>query len=374
MLNGKSINMKTLKINLWFVAVLLLTTYSYAQAVVTTPKRSPRAEFSQTFGITKVTIEYGAPKVKVVRGDRTGKIWGQLIPFGLQKINFAGKGEIPWRAGADENTIITFSTDVKVEGKDLKTGTYGLHMIINDEKNATVIFSKNTSSWGSFWYTPDEDVLRVDVVMRDNAFHDVLNYSATKLDTKQAEFSLSWENKQIPFNVSADTPVLVTDNLKDELRGQFGFGWKGKFQAAQYLTRVNHEPELALQWINESIGVQKMFQNLSLKANILFQQGKIKEAMPLLDEAVDMANNNQLNGLGYLLMTNKQLDKAISYFELNVKRNPKDANVYNSLGEAYKAKGKNKEALKMFKKSNTLNPPKFVKDSNDQFIKELQGK
>lgn len=366
--------MKTLKTNLWLIAIMLFTTYSFAQSGVTTPKRSPRAEFSQTFGITKVSINYGAPKVIVARGDRTGKIWGQQIPFGLQKINFAGKGEIPWRAGADENTTITFGTDVKVADKSLKAGTYGLHMIIKDENNATIIFSNNTSSWGSFWYNPKEDALRVDVKMKDIAFHNVLNYSATGLDTSAAEISLSWENKQIPFLVTANTPELVTNNLKDELRGQVGFGWKGKFDAAQYLSRAKHKPELALQWVNESIAAQKNFQNLNLKGAILFTQGKLNEALPILNEASVLANLNQLNGLGYLFMSNNQLDKAIEFFELNVKRNPTDANVHNSLGEAYMTKGKNKTALQMFRKSNSLNPPKFVKDANDALIKQLTSK
>ncbi len=356
------------------IAIMLFTTYSFAQSVVTTPKRSPRAEFSQSFGITKVAIDYGAPKVIVARGDRTGKIWGQQIPFGLQKITFAGKGEIPWRAGADENTRITFSTDVKVEDKQLKAGTYGLHMIINDIDNATIIFSKNTSSWGSFWYNSSEDALRVDVKIKDNAFHNVLNYSATGLDTNAVELSLSWDNKRIPFLVTANTQELVANNLKDELRGQFGFGWQGKYDGAQYLNSVNYKPELAMEWIDESIASQKNFQNLGLKGTLLLKQDKIDEAMPILKEASELADLNQLNGLGYLLMGNKQLDKAIEFFELNVKRNPTDANVHNSLGEAYMAKDKNKEALKMFRKSNTLNPPKFVKDANDTLIEQLTSK
>ena len=352
---------------------LFFTAYSFAQNVITLPKRSPRAEFSQTFGITKATVNYGAPKVKVFRGNRKGKIWGQLVPFGLQKINFAGKGEIPWRAGADENTTITFSTDVKVQGKALSAGTYGLHMIIKDANNATIIFSKDINSWGSFWYNSANDALRVDVKMRDVEFHNVLNYSCTALDTVAMEISLTWENKQIPFMITADTQSLVVENLKKEMKGQVGFGADGKIQAAQYLARVNKDLDLAMRWVEASLGQRKEFRNLSLKANILYKQGKEKEALATLDEAAEVANFNELNQLGYLLMGNKQLDKAIKYFELNVSRNPKNANGYNSLGEAYASKGKKKKALKMFKKSNTLNPQKQVKNSNDQFIKKLQG-
>lgn len=293
--------MKNLTCNLLFIILTFNAIGLQGQAVVTIPRSSPRAQFSQTFGITKVIIDYGAPKVKVGNNDRTGQIWGQQVPYGFQKINFAGKGEIPWRAGADENTTIHFSTDVKIEGKALAAGTYGFHVAVYEDNTATLIFSHNTSSWGSFWYTKSEDALRVKVDMEEAPFQNVLNYSAIELDGLYTKLALTWEKKIIPFTVEANTLDLVAQNLIEELRGQIGFGWQGKFQAAQYLVRFQHDLPLAEKWIDESIAINKNFQNLQVKSSILLQQQRNRELLPVLDECAAVADINQLNALGYPL-------------------------------------------------------------------------
>lgn len=369
--------MRNFKSNIYVIALLLACFSLQGQAIVNTPRRSPRAQFSQTFGITKISIDYGAPKVKVGNNDRTGKIWGQQIPYGLQKITFAGQGEIPWRAGADENTTIEFSTDVKIEGKPLAAGKYGFHIILHEDNTATLIFSNNTSSWGSFWYKEEEDALRVKVTLEDTEFHNVLNYRAIELDGVYTKLALSWESKRVPFSVTANTLEIVENSLKDELRGQGGFGWQGRLQGAQYLARFNHNLPLVEKWVDESIAINRNFQNLQLKSTLLFQQQRMEEVMPLLDELGTLANLNQLNQLGYTLMQNNMLEKAIAMFELNVEKNPQDANVYNSLGEALVARGEKKDkkrAINLFKKSNTLNPAQFVRDSNDQHLEDLGAK
>lgn len=118
---------------------------SNAQSPVTLPEGSQKAIITQRIGLTDITITYHSPLVK------GRKIWGGICPY-----------KEVWRAGANENTTISFANDVMVEGKPLAAGTYGLHMI-PDEKEWIVIFSKNYTSWGSFTYNKDEDALRVTV-------------------------------------------------------------------------------------------------------------------------------------------------------------------------------------------------------------------
>ena len=109
-------------------------------------------------GLTDVQIRYDRPAVK----GRTGQIWGKLVPYGFNDLGFGTSKQAPWRAGANENTVISFSTDVTVEGKQLKAGEYGFHIAVYEDR-CTLIFSQNHTSWGSYFYDPAEDALRVDV-------------------------------------------------------------------------------------------------------------------------------------------------------------------------------------------------------------------
>src|SRR5260370_42014728 len=99
--------------------------------VLDLPRQSQHAVISQRIGITDITISYHRPLVN------NRKVWDGLVPYG--KV---------WRAGANENTTITFSDPVMIEGKALDKGTYGLHMI-PAAGEWTIIFSKNSTSWGS---------------------------------------------------------------------------------------------------------------------------------------------------------------------------------------------------------------------------------
>ena len=138
---------------------LLLISMAHAQsAILDLPRASQHAVVTQRIGITDVTINYHRPVVN------KRKVWGGLVPY----------GDV-WRAGANENTTIAFSDPVSVEGKTLPKGTYGLHMIPG-ENEWTVIFSKNSTSWGSFTYDQKEDALRVAVKPQSTDFHEALTY------------------------------------------------------------------------------------------------------------------------------------------------------------------------------------------------------
>ena len=117
-----------------------------------------RASVSEEIGITDVIIRYSRPGVK----KREGHIWGELIPTGFSQLGYGFKNPTPWRAGANENTTIEFTTDVKVEGHTLSAGKYGF-FVAYDPNECTLIFSKNSTSWGNFFYDSTEDALRVKV-------------------------------------------------------------------------------------------------------------------------------------------------------------------------------------------------------------------
>jgi Protein of unknown function (DUF2911). len=118
---------------------ILTSVVSWAQMTLPPNGNNQKSEVSQYLGLVKVTIVYSSP-------DVAGReIWGKIVPYGLTEQN-----PLPWRAGANENTTISFSHDVDVEGKPIKAGTYGLHMIPGQEE-WTIIFSNNIVGMGKFF-------------------------------------------------------------------------------------------------------------------------------------------------------------------------------------------------------------------------------
>src|SRR4028119_17604 len=144
----------------------ILSAAAFAQAAISIPPNGDNqaASVSQGIGPVRVTIDYHSPDVHAPNGDdRRGKIWGALVPWGAPDDSFGTCTECPWRAGANENTVFTVSHDVKIEGQPLKAGRYGLSMIPAEQGDWTLIFSNNSTSWGSYYYNPAEDALRVKV-------------------------------------------------------------------------------------------------------------------------------------------------------------------------------------------------------------------
>jgi tetratricopeptide (TPR) repeat protein len=332
---------------------------------------SPKAKVMQTIGLSTITVEYSRPKVTIRGNDRTGNIWGTQIPYGFNKTNFGSQGDIPWRAGANENTIFSISDDVSINGKILNAGTYGLHMAIYEDGKVSVIFSSNYSSWGSFHYNEAEDVLRIDTKLEDHAKTKVLTYDFVDYGSNYTILALLWENKIIPIRIDIDTPELVYQSYKDQLRGVIGFGWPPYVTAANFCITNNIHLDQASKWADIAIAQNSSFQTLTLKAGILEAQGKNAEAMKMYDDLVTDATNVELNNLGYQMINRKKYAKAIEYFTLNVKRNKTDPNAYDSLGEAYKISGDNENAIKYLKKSLSLDPPENVKANSTRLLKEL---
>ncbi len=348
--------------------ILFLGSTSVAQ--VTLPRPSPAAALTQSIGLTQVVVNYSRPSVIRGNNDRTGQIWGNQVPYGLAPNGFGNNQPMPWRAGANENTVISFSTDVDIAGKGLAAGSYGLHMIPEESGKVTVIFSSNTSSWGSFWYNEEEDVLRVETELKNAPFTNVLTYEFVSFENMKGTLALLWDDKMIPIEVASSQQVVL-QSMRDELRGQRGFGWQGSLSAAQYCFQNNTNHDEGIRWAEASISNTKNGQNLSVKAGLLIQKGDRVEGIEVADEAAQLANITQLNFLGYQMLGVQEYDKAIEYMKLNVKRNPTDANSHDSLGEAYVAKGDNKNAIKEFKKCLTLNPSQFVKSNSIANLKKL---
>jgi len=240
------------------------------------PRVSQHGETVQTIGISTVTIHYSRP---LANGR---EIWGKIVPYG--KV---------WRAGANENTTITFSDDATIEGKPLAAGTYGLHMI-PDKDQWTIIFSKNATSWGSFSYDEKEDALRVTVKPSSGESFDTLTYTFDDVKPESALATLRWEKAAVPFRVGFDVKEVTLKSIRNQLRNVGGFTWAGYDEAANWCLDNNYNLEEALKWEDMSIQGEDRFENWETKSRILAAMGKKDESEKALATALGKANATQL--------------------------------------------------------------------------------
>ncbi|WP_420322692.1 DUF2911 domain-containing protein [Flagellimonas sp.] len=341
------------------IAVFLISSSSFGQLTFL-PRGSQMAKVSQRIGTTDVTIVYSRPSVN----DR--EVWGTLVPYGMNNLGFGTASESPWRAGANENTIFKTTHDLTIDGKTLPAGKYGLHMIINEDNTATVIFSKNHDAWGSYFYKPEEDVLRVDVETAEGPHVEQLTYGFNNVDATSAVVSLNWEKKQIPFKVEADVTNNVLAEIRQQLQTTPGFSRQSWEQAANYAQNNGGDLDEALAWVDAAIAgqffSQKTFNNLSIKSQILAKQGKTAEAEALMQEALPLGTVFQVHGYGRQLIGQGKAKEALEVFKLNAKNNKGTWPVHYGLARGYSALGDNKSTVKHLKIAMENAPAQANKD------------
>ena len=288
------------------ILLLFISIQSYGQLLA--PRVSPKAKIEQYIGISKVCVEYSKPSVN------GRSIWGKLVPYGVEKQ--ADGSEIPWRAGANENTVVSFSDNVIIEGNVLAAGKYGLHMVPGIEE-WIIIFSKNYTSWGSFTYNKNEDALRVKVKPVTDSFIERLTYDFDNITSSSAVLFLRWEKLKIPIKLSFDVNTIVIQNYKNILRGELGYQWETWYDAAFFCLQNNINLDEAETWIKKSLSINQ--------------------------------NSKNRNLLGYILKTNNKTDEAIKVFKENIEHYPSDWNVYESFAEGLAESGYKEEAIKYYK-------------------------
>jgi hypothetical protein len=327
----------------WFLGLAATAAITAATAATATaqrlsmPEDSPAARVQQTVGLTEIAVSYHRPTV----GGRA--VWGQLVPY----------GEV-WRSGANENTTISFSSDVKVGGKPLRAGTYGLHTIPT-AKDWTIIFSTATTSWGSYSYDPKEDALRVTVTPRPlPALEERLAYRFDEPTHTKVTLTLAWEKLGVPIPIEVDTPKVVMASMRAELRGRLGFAGESWALAAAYWLRNGGPLPEALKMVERSIGMGPTYGNLMTRADILEKQGNAAGAKEARAKAQAIATERDLNLVGYELLREKKLDAAIAAFRDVVQRYPQSWNAQDSLAEALAQKGDKAGAIAAYEKAHAM--------------------
>lgn len=256
-----------------FFLTFFLAAFVAANAQIKTPAPSPVAKISQEAGLLKIDVEYSRPSAK------GRKVFGDLVPY----------GEL-WRTGANASTKVTFSEDVKVSGAPVPKGTYALYTVPG-EKEWSVVFYKNTSFWGA----PEpkdfkeEDVqARVSVAsmpLRDLV--ETFTININNLRNSSADVEIMWENTKVAIPIMFDTDTKVMKAIENTMAGPAANDF---YAAARYYYEEKKDMAQALAWVDKSLekGGDK-FWILRLKANILAELGRYKDAIAVAEKSTELA-------------------------------------------------------------------------------------
>jgi tetratricopeptide (TPR) repeat protein len=318
---------------LLLLALILRSTPLSAQAFyLTVPFGSQRASVTQTIGLTDISVTYDRPAVE------GRKIWGGLVPY-----------DSVWRAGANVNTVIAFTSPVTIGGKQLPAGRYGLFMIPTAQQ-WTVILSREANAWGHFSYNEAEDALRFAATPVTGAMTERLEYTLDDPKADAVTVTLRWEKLALPFLVSVNSTQVVMDSLQQQLRGLpkfFPDAWR---QAAAWALQ-HDQLAMASAWADTAIGLGATYQTLMLKSRILARQGDAAGADSLKARAFSVATEADMNAYGYMLMQQGKKDEALAVFLKNTKTYPQSWNTWDSLAECYGVMGDKKQAIANYQKA-----------------------
>jgi hypothetical protein len=321
-----------------FLAVLLLsaaiTSPALAQApVLTLPEPSQQASITQRVGLTDLTVTFHRPAV------RKRPIWGTVVPF----------GEV-WRAGANENTVLTLSSPATIGGQQVPAGAYGVHMI-PAKGDWTIILSKESTAWGSFFYDQKNDAARFTVTPRPAEHQEHLGYSFEDPTETGVSLVMRWEKLAVPIAIAVDTSAVVLESLRRELHGLPGFFWQSLARAANWAAQHNASLDEADAWADRAVSLNRNFTTLRAKALVAEKRGDAAAGASLRQEALTLANEADMNAHGYELLQSGKVDEAIEVFRNNTKKYPESWNVYDSLGEALALKGDKAGAKMQYEKA-----------------------
>lgn len=335
------------------------------------PGGNKKASVSEQIGIVKISISYNRPGVK----GREGKIWNTPVAhYGFVDLGHGTSKAAPWRAGANENTTMSFSHPVKIEGKDLPAGTYGFFISLG-EQESTLIFSKVSNSWGSFYYDPSEDALRVQVKNR-SLQHSIewLKYEFTDQTDSSVVIALSWEQRMIPFKVEAETKALQIASFKSEFRTTRPY--YDYIDAANYCIANNIELEQALAWMDRAIYFrimgEKNFRTLSTRAAVLVKMNRTDEAKKIMEEALPMGTMLDVHFYGRTLLQMKETDEALKVYKKNYEKYPNVFTTNVGMGRAYSAMGDYRKALNYMKIALPQAPDEGNRVNVETMIKKLE--
>ncbi len=271
--------------------VIFTQFFSSLNAQIKTPAASPSASVTQEIGLAKATIEYSRPSLK-----NRKMIGGELVPFG--KI---------WRTGANKIPNLIFDQDVMIDGKNVPAGTYGLATIPN-EKEWTIVITKNAKQWGVYEYKESEDLMRFKVKSEKTKLkeeHFTMGFS--DFISTSANIFITWENTTLKFKVSQNPEAAIMAEIKEKTSAA-EVNTDTYYGAANYYFENGKDLKQAFEWANKMIEKEKAYWTLAVRAKIAQKLGNCAVAKADATEGIPLAQKD--NDSSYVATLSKILNEC----------------------------------------------------------------
>lgn len=256
-----------------FMLTAALSTNVIAQQLKV-PAASPAQTIKQSFGLSEITIDYSRP------GAKNRVVFGDVVPFG--KV---------WRTGANNSTKITFGDDVKVEGTEVKAGTYAIYSIPNKESWEIMLYKDLTLGGNVADYKMENEVLRFKVkTMAMNNKVETFTMGVADVTATSANIELMWENTKVMFAVMTEIDSKIMKNIESSVVKDN----RPYYQAASYYYETNRDLKTALEWTEKAMAsYPKAYWIVLLKAKIQLKLNDKKGAIETANLVIKMATEDK---------------------------------------------------------------------------------
>jgi hypothetical protein len=236
------------------------------------PQASPSAKIAQKVGLTDVTVDYSRPSTK------GRKIFGELVPY----------GEV-WRTGANGATIISFSTDVEIDGQKVPKGQYAIYSIPG-KSEWTIILSKDTKLWGAIGYNPDNDLIRFQVEPNKlSRVYETFEISFNNMTDNGADLSIKWDQTRVDFRIVTQVDAIVMAQIKELVIDTNTTDATLLYSAASYYFANQKDIPMAYTWVSKSVESDPKYWTVHLKAKIELALGMKTEALESAKKSKELA-------------------------------------------------------------------------------------
>lgn len=257
----------------FFISIFGMMVICGLHAQIKTPPASPSCKITQTVGLMEVTLEYSRPSVK----ERDIFSANGLVPMGKK-----------WRTGANKNTMISFSEDVKFGGKEVKKGTYAMFAVPGTNLWSVILYDE-TSNWGlpKSW-DESKEVANVNVKPTALPFSmESMLITVGNLEASSASIDLVWDNVMVSIPLELNTNEMV-DKAYDRMMA--GPSPSDYYNLGSYYHETGRDLKKALEFINSAIDVKEpKFWQVRRKSMILADLGNYTEAIATAKESLKLA-------------------------------------------------------------------------------------